>query len=127
MKNLILTLLIALLMVPVAAVARNYNVTFDNVGAEKAIERLMEVTKQDFVYQKELLKEVKGKVSGNFRDMSLDQLLDNIVVRQLGLSYRLVNNTVVLGKPAKTRVGKSIRIKGVPPTARSSRRRRRGS
>ena len=58
MKNLILTLLIALLMVPVAAVARNYNVTFDNVGAEKAIERLMEVTKQDFVYQKELLKEV---------------------------------------------------------------------
>lgn len=113
MKNRIVTLLIALLIVPIAALARNYDVKFDNVSAEKAIERLMEVTKQDFVYQKELLNGVNVKVSGDYRDMTLDELLDNVITRQLGLSYRLVNNTVVLGKATKGKTGRKIQVKGI--------------
>ena len=113
MKKQILVFLLAAIMVPLAALARNYDVSFKNVTPQAAIEQLMDITKCDFVYQKELLNNSKQTINGIYKNMPLNELLDNIIIRQLGLSYRIVNNTVVISKGEKATDGSDVRVHGL--------------
>lgn len=113
MKKQILLFLLAALMTPLAVLARNYDVSFKNVTPQAAIEQLMDITKCDFVYQKELLNNSKHTINGVYKNMPLKELLDNVVIRQLGLSYRIVNNTVVISKGEKATDSGNVRVHGL--------------
>lgn len=113
MKKRFFTLLAAMLIAPLGAMARNYDVSLKNASAAQAIDQLREITQCDFVYQKELLKGADKKINGVYKNMSLTDLLDNVVVRQLGLSYRIVNNNIVLSKGEKVKGHKNVVAQGV--------------
>lgn len=98
MKRQIIISLLVMLILPFAASARNYSATFSNANAESAIAILRTATGCDFVYQKNLVSEVRTKVNGTYTNVTLDKLLDETIDRQLGLAYKVVGNTVSLSK-----------------------------
>lgn len=71
-----------------------YSATFDNASAEAAVRILKKATGLDFVYQKQLLTDTDATVSGTYRNLKLEDLLDATVERQLSLAYKIVGNTV---------------------------------
>lgn len=95
-KSFILILLTALLMTPIAAMARDYKVTFNNDNAEKVITSLEKATGYDFVCLKEVVNSSKRKVNGTYTATSLNDLLNEVVRAGLGLDYEIVDNTVIL-------------------------------
>ncbi|WP_286524927.1 TonB-dependent receptor plug domain-containing protein [Duncaniella freteri] len=100
MRKRLLSILLTLMLVPMAALARNYSVTFNDTSAEETLAMLHKVTGYDFVYQKELLNGITVKVNGKYNDMSLEQLLNRTVDMQMGLEYRIVDKVVSLSKPS---------------------------
>lgn len=105
MKRQIIISLLVMLILPFAAFARNYSATFSNANVESTIAILRKTTGCDFVYQKNLISDVKTKVNGTYTDVSLERLLDETIDRQLGLAYKIVGNTVSLSKaPANKRI-----------------------
>lgn len=97
MKPRLLWLLALVLCVHFSSLAQDqYSATFRNASAEEAIQILKKTTGYDFVYQKELLKDNNSTVSGIFNNTSLHDLLSATVNQQLGLSYKIVGNTVSL-------------------------------
>ncbi|MCM1050693.1 MAG: SusC/RagA family TonB-linked outer membrane protein [Paenibacillus sp.] len=108
MARRILALLIVLLAVPLVMSARNYDISLKHADAETSLARLQQVTGYDFVYQSELLKGSDVFITADFKDASLESILDNVVTARLGLSWKLVKNTIVLSRPTA--------VKGAPVT-----------
>ncbi|MDE6074549.1 MAG: TonB-dependent receptor plug domain-containing protein, partial [Muribaculaceae bacterium] len=104
--------LVTFLLLPLAALAKNYDVSFKRTPAEAAITQLEQVSGHDFVYQKELVAGSRILVNGSFKNESLEKILDEVIGRQLGLKWKIVNNTVVLSKPAVAK-GRIITVKGI--------------
>lgn len=107
-----LIFLVTFLVLPLAAIAKNYDVSFKRTPAEAAITQLEQVSGHDFVYQKELVAGSRILVNGSFKNESLEKILDEVIGRQLGLKWKIVNNTVVLSKPAAAK-GRIITVKGI--------------
>lgn len=101
MNPRLLWLLVLIMCTHIASVAQNYNATFSNAPAETAIQILKKSTGHDFVYQKDLIKNNTAHVSGTYRDMTLDNLLDATIGQQLGLSYKIVGKTISLAESDK--------------------------
>lgn len=102
MKRHIFFLLIALLVSSATAMARNYSATFNNASPKETVDILRKATGHDFVYQKSLLEANKMKVSGNFKNLTLNELLDRTIVNQLNMSYKVTGNTITLNKASAT-------------------------
>lgn len=99
MKIKLLTLVMALMLMPLALLARNYDMTFNNETPENAFQIIRKATGYEFVYNKGILSDLrKNVVDGNFHDMSLEEILDRVISKQLGLDFELVDNTVVLSR-----------------------------
>lgn len=99
MKPRLLWLLALVMCVHFSALAQSrYSATFREASAEEAIQILKKSTGYDFVYQKELLKDNGATVNGTFTDTTLDDLLSATVNRQLGLSYKVLGNSVSLSE-----------------------------
>ena len=90
MARKFLALLIVLLAVPLVMSARNYDISLKHADAETSLARLQQVTGYDFVYQSELLKGSDVFITADFKDASLESILDNVITARLGLSWKLV-------------------------------------
>lgn len=110
MRIRLLIFLIALVCIPFASLARNYSVSFNGDDVRQAIAKLKQATDYEIVYQKDLIKDLNVKVSGNFKDASLDELLAATVERQMGLAYKIVDKTITLCPPVAKNV--SMAVKG---------------
>lgn len=86
----------AFMLLPLQAFSRDYSVTFSGDNVETALKILKKTTGYDFVYQKELIKNPSIKIKGSYNNQSLDHILDDVICDQIGLSYQIVANTVVL-------------------------------
>lgn len=101
-KSLLMFILATLLMIPLGGYARNYDVTFNNDNAVSALNILKKETGYDFVYRKELVGGIKNSISGNYRNSSLEEILNNVITGQMGLDYEVIDNTVILRKATPT-------------------------
>lgn len=108
MKHRLLVLIVALVLAPLAILARNYDVSVTDASPETALQAIKKATGYEFVYNKGVLAGLDNrKVSGSFHDMSLEQILNRIVNLQLGLDFEIVDKTIVLSKPAEYKFYKS--------------------
>ncbi len=113
MKRRLVTLLVAWLFVPVAMMAVNYTLSFNGETPEEAFQSIKKVTGYEFVYNKNILSGISGRsVTGSFHDRELGQILDNVVSEQLGLSYEIVDKSIILSRPATTRKSAASGITG---------------
>ena len=101
MKRRLLTLLVAWMLIPMALLARNYDMTFNGDSPQEAFKVIKEATGYEFVYNKNILSGIAGRsVTGSYHDMALDAILSQVVGDQLGLDYEIVDQSIVLSKPA---------------------------
>lgn len=105
-KYFLILTMAAFLLLPLQAFSRDYSVTFSGDNVETAFKTLKKVTGYDFVYQKDLIKDKSLRINGSYNDQSLESILDRVIRDQMGLSYKIVANTVVL--QAKTASDKVI-------------------
>ena len=100
--------MIALLVVPMSLIARNYDVSITGASPEAALQIINKATGYEFVYNKSILAHAADrKISGDYKNMSLEQILDKVVVAQLGLDFEVVDKTVVL---SKQKPGKGVKL-----------------
>ena len=97
-KSFLILIVTALLLIPLGGYARSFNVSFRNDNAETALSTLKKETGYDFVYRKDLVSGIKATINGNYRNASLSDILDKVVAGQMGLSYEIIDNTVIIRK-----------------------------
>ena len=98
MKRQVILLLMALFMSALSAFAQRYSATFHNATPNEAMAILRKATGHDFVYQKSLVQSNDNHVNGDYKDMSLNDLLDLTVVSQLKMNYKITGNTVTINR-----------------------------
>lgn len=103
-KSFLIFIVSALLLIPLGGYARSFNVTFHNDNVEAALNILQKETGYDFVYRKDLINGISTPVSGSYRNVDLDYLLQHVVTAQMGLGYEVIDKTVILrkGEPASS-------------------------
>lgn len=92
-----LTLTLIFMLIPFAAMAQKYSVSYKMQSIEKVIADLRKKTGYGFVYQPEVVKNVSA-ITATCRDTNLSQLLNQIICEQAGLNYEIVEKTIVLTK-----------------------------
>lgn len=101
-------LMVAIMLMPSALLARNYDMTFDGDKPETALQTIKKATGYEFVYNKGILSGLENRtVTGEFKDMTLEQILNRVVTLQLGLDFEVVDKTIVLSKATDLRYYKS--------------------
>lgn len=99
MKRRLLTLLVACCLVPMALFADNYNLTFSGDSPEAVFAAIKKATGYEFVYNKGILTGSAGRsITGSYHDMELKEILNHVVGEQLGLSYEIVDKSIILSK-----------------------------
>ena len=99
MKRRILTLLVALMCVPVTLLASNYDLTFNGDSPEAAFQIIKKATGYEFVYNKGILNDIAGRsVTGSYHDMDLNAILTHVINEQMGLGYEIIDKSIVLSK-----------------------------
>ncbi|MCM1051759.1 MAG: SusC/RagA family TonB-linked outer membrane protein [Paenibacillus sp.] len=98
MKRQVILLVTAIIVSSLSALAQSYSATFHNAGPTEAMAILRKATGHDFVYQKSLLESNGNHVNGEYKDISLNDLLDKTIVDQLNMSYKVTGNTVTINK-----------------------------
>lgn len=112
MKRILIAMVAMMALLPASGWARNFTAAFKGESPTAAIALLKKTTGYDFVYQKNLVKDLHAKVTGEFKDVTLEQLLDGTVGMQLGLDYKIVDKTVTL-RPSDRKVSKTTEVKGI--------------
>ncbi|MBR1401843.1 MAG: SusC/RagA family TonB-linked outer membrane protein [Prevotella sp.] len=102
MKKLqvVIALVAVMLLSSLSAAAQTYNVDYKNLPVEQVIKDLRKQTGHQFVYKKEVLQGVPN-VTCNYKNATLEQLLNRIFYMGAGLEYEIVKGTVVLKKATK--------------------------
>lgn len=95
-------LLAVTLLVPLSGYARTYSADFNKATPEEVINTLKRETGLDFVCTKDILRNVRGPVTCSLSDQTLDQLLNNVLIGNMHLSYELVDNTVVIKRASSS-------------------------
>lgn len=98
MKRQVILIVTAIIVSSLTALAQSYSATFHNAGPTEAMAILRKATGHDFVYQKSLLESNGHHVNGEYKDISLIDLLDKTIVDQLNMSYKVTGNTVTINK-----------------------------
>lgn len=111
-QKILIMILTAVLMSPLAAFARDYSVRLNNDNVEEVVRALKKETGYDFVYQKGKFKDVTSKFSGNFSASSLEQFLDKVIRNEIGLDYEIVDKTIILMQPKETSGNVKINVTG---------------
>ena len=79
------------------AVAQTYSVKYNDQSVELVIRDLRKRTGYEFVYQKQVIEEAPH-ITGYFKDMTLQQLLNRIFLNEASIDYEIVKQTIVLKK-----------------------------
>lgn len=108
MKRQITLMILAMVLIPFSALARNYSATFKNSDAQTTLEIITKATGYDFVYQSGLLESVKEKVTGTYKDVSLDDLLNQTLYSQLGLNYKIIDKSISLSKAQRKAIKRKV-------------------
>ncbi|MBD5354262.1 MAG: SusC/RagA family TonB-linked outer membrane protein [Bacteroides sp.] len=110
MKRRLIILLVAWVCLPMALLARNYDMTFNGDSPEAVFQIIKKATGYEFVYNKGILNDVAGRsVTGSYHDMDLDRILTHVINEQMGLGYEIVDKSIVLSKqPAVKSTGARI-------------------
>lgn len=77
------------------AVAQTYSVKYNDQSVELVIRDLRKRTGYEFVYQKQVIEEAPH-ITGYFKDMTLQQLLNRIFLNEASIDYEIVKQTIVL-------------------------------
>lgn len=109
----LLTLFICGFMLTPVGILANYSISLSGNTPATAVTALKNATGYEFVYQKNLINNIGKKISGNFKNQSMEQLLDNIICDQMGLSYEIVDNTVILKEPQETHTSDVRNLSGI--------------
>lgn len=100
MKHLLILLALFMVsLVPLQAEARTYSAHFVNASPEQVIQQLKKETGMEFVYKKDLLKHAKSPVNCDYKNLTLDQLLNRVLSINMFLAYEVIDNRVLLKSP----------------------------
>ncbi len=91
-----LTAVFALL--PIGGWAKDYTVSYHNATFEQVIADLRKRTGYEFVYQKDVVKNV-DRITCKLNHMSLTQVLNRIILENAELDYKIIDKTIVISKP----------------------------
>ena len=92
-------MLVACCLAAMALFADNYNLTFSGDSPEAAFAAIKKATGYEFVYNKGILSgSARRSITGSYHDMDLWQILNHVVGEQLGLSYEIVDKSIILSK-----------------------------
>ena len=108
MKRPILLILLVLLL-PVTLLAKDYTATFNRSDARATLQIITQATGYDFVYKQGLIDGITETVDGTYKNVSINELLDNTVLSQLGLSYKIVDKSISLKKATAEELSRTIR------------------
>lgn len=95
---LVIVTVCIMLAVPLGANAQRYSVAYKDATIEQVISDLRKKTGYEFVYQKQVVRDV-GNVTESYKNMTLEQILNRIICENLNLDYDIVGKTVVINKP----------------------------
>ena len=93
-RKLFSLILLSVLGMPISA--QDIDTVYRNTPIEKVFSDLREKTNHEFVYQKQVLEGVKP-VTCTLNDKSLKEVLDQVLAGT-GLTYEIVDNTVIIPK-----------------------------
>lgn len=93
-----MTLLLTLL--PLSSSAKDYTVNYQNANFEKVISDLRKKTGYEFVYQKNVIKDIDG-ITCRLTNATLQQMLNRIILEEAELDYEIIDKTIVISKPKK--------------------------
>lgn len=85
---------------PSVFAAKTFTVSYDETPVEHVIADLHKRSGYEFVYQKDVITHVP-KITANYRDLTLEQVLNRIFVEDLDIAYEIVDKTVILSKSKK--------------------------
>lgn len=101
-------MLVACCLAPMALFADNYDLTFNGDSPEAAFAAIKKATGYEFVYNKGILTGSAGRsITGSYHDMDLRQILNHVVGEQLGLSYEIVDKSIILSKQTAQKTSSS--------------------
>lgn len=97
-KGLLCLLLVGFwLLLPHSVSAQRYNVAYNNTGIEQVMNDLRKKTGYEFVYQKQIIRDVKP-ITCRMENSSLSELLNRIFADQARLDYEIVGKTIILNQ-----------------------------
>ncbi len=96
-RTLFSLMLLGALGMPLSA--QDIDTAYKNTPIEKVFSDLREKTNHEFVYQKQILQGIKP-ITCSVKNKSLEEVLDQ-VLRGTGLTYEIVDNTVIIRKGEK--------------------------
>lgn len=100
-RKIILWLMTAMFtLIPINGIAKNYSVNYQKATFEQIIADLRKKTGYEFVYQKNVIKDA-GEITCKLNNMSLQQILNRIILDLAELDYEIVDKTIVISKPKK--------------------------
>ncbi len=97
------------LIVPLAALAKEYSATFKGTDVRSTLQIITQATGYEFVYQQGLIDKINSKVDGTYKNVSINHLLDNTILSQLGLSYKIVDKSISLQKAKPEELVKNVK------------------
>lgn len=83
---------------PLQTWAQEYNVSYKETSIEQVISDLKTKTGYEFVFQKQILEDVKP-ITCTYNNLPLSQLLDGIFLDKAGLEYEIVEKNIILSLP----------------------------
>ena len=107
-RKLFSLILLGILGMPVSA--QDINTVYKDTPIEKVFSDLKEKTNHEFVYQKQILQGVRP-VTCTLKDKRLEEVL-NQVLKGTGLTYEIVDNTVIIRKSETSAKQPTHRIYG---------------
>lgn len=91
---------VMLLLIPINGIAKNYSVNYQKMSFEQVIADLRKKTGYEFVYQKNVIKNA-GDITCKLNNVSLQQILNRVILEGAELDYEIVDKTIVISKPKK--------------------------
>lgn len=98
-KRLISYLLIVMISSHCALQAKDFSASFKDAGSQAVLNTLTRETGYEFIYQKDILQNIKKKVNGTYTSATAEGLLDKVVRGCLGLSWQIMDGSVILSEP----------------------------
>ena len=108
-RKLFSLIMLSVLGLPLSA--QDIDTAYKNTPIEKVFSDLREKTNHEFVYQKQILQGIKP-VTCSVKNKSLEEVLDQ-VLRGTGLTYEIVDNTVIIRKGENRNVNQTKHVYGV--------------
>ncbi len=102
MRKYILTLILIISQCAICTAQQTYDVDYQEQTVEQVIRDLRQKTGYQFVYKKETLNDMP-RITCNYKNATIQQLLDRIFYEEAGLEYEVTKGTIILKKADENR------------------------